>query len=543
MLKRMTVSYLASQLSDFPCSIIQEKDPTLPVESCVLLEETTSLMGRIISDDPEILCICKVSQLINFRQMPGPIQLAIICDSPLDPFISEQSANILSFPAETNETSLYREISSHLRQYHSLCRWNIMLNTMLVENKDLQKIVDVACNFLQNPLIVQDRSFHLLCYSKVYVVDEWLFKEITDAKFTPYAIIKHLRTTTFTKVYNSRYPVLIPKDEQIPNDTLAPRIDIQGKPVGHVSLIAFAKPFGKDDQAYMKVLSEVISQWLQRNDALKYTKSFRYESFFANLLDGRRMDTSLLENEMKMLDISFDGDIQILTVKDRFKSRPNTPLYYIRDRISQSFHQVKSVIYKNSVAFIISHAKDVPIIQGNLHQKIKSIMTENKMVCGISRPFADIARLPEFYKQSLVAIDIGLSLDDAQNKSIFFYEDCCIYHALDLLAEKLPYDMFCIPDVLGLLEYDTKNNTNYLASLYIYLINGCNVKRAAEVLNIHRNTMAYRIECIVGKLSCDLNDTDVAFAIQLSVRILIRSKIWEIPDCLTFREKQIHEKE
>jgi PucR family transcriptional regulator, purine catabolism regulatory protein len=61
-------------------------------------------------------------------------------------------------------------------------------------------------------------------------------------------------------------------------------------------------------------------------------------------------------------------------------------------------------------------------------------------------------------------------------------------------------DVFC-HDVLGELEaYDERRGTGLIETLEVYLSSGGSVSEAARQLNVHRNTLAYRIGRI-GELS------------------------------------------
>ena len=57
-----------------------------------------------------------------------------------------------------------------------------------------------------------------------------------------------------------------------------------------------------------------------------------------------------------------------------------------------------------------------------------------------------------------------------------------------------------------LLDYDRENGTEYCKTLRVYVECGCSVTRAAQILYLHRNTMAKRLTRI-GEL-CGLSPED-----------------------------------
>ena len=58
----------------------------------------------------------------------------------------------------------------------------------------------------------------------------------------------------------------------------------------------------------------------------------------------------------------------------------------------------------------------------------------------------------------------------------------------------------------GIHEYDLKNATDYLETLYHYLGNRCSVQKAADKLYVHRNTVAYRVNKMRELFGLDFED-------------------------------------
>jgi DNA-binding PucR family transcriptional regulator len=57
---------------------------------------------------------------------------------------------------------------------------------------------------------------------------------------------------------------------------------------------------------------------------------------------------------------------------------------------------------------------------------------------------------------------------------------------------------------------------DYLATLRAYLENNRSVTRTAQQLYVHRNTVAYRVEKILGVLDVDLDDPNQYLAVHLA---------------------------
>lgn len=70
------------------------------------------------------------------------------------------------------------------------------------------------------------------------------------------------------------------------------------------------------------------------------------------------------------------------------------------------------------------------------------------------------------------------------------------------------------------MEYDRKNKTNYAKSLDIYLTNNKILVKTADVLQIHRKTMASRVEMIEEIMDVDLDNPNTTLHLLLTFQML-----------------------
>ena len=76
------------------------------------------------------------------------------------------------------------------------------------------------------------------------------------------------------------------------------------------------------------------------------------------------------------------------------------------------------------------------------------------------------------------------------------------------------------PKMLRLRDYDRDNNAQMFPTLYYYLIYQKNANAVAAKMNIHRNTLFYRLARINEIASLDLNNEEEVFQLLLAFKIL-----------------------
>ena len=65
-------------------------------------------------------------------------------------------------------------------------------------------------------------------------------------------------------------------------------------------------------------------------------------------------------------------------------------------------------------------------------------------------------------------------------------------------------------------SYDRENRTEYFRSVFLYLLHGKNLREAAAQLNVHRNTLDYRINRAKELFNIDFTDSGICFELLFS---------------------------
>ena len=177
--------------------------------------------------------------------------------------------------------------------------------------------------------------------------------------------------------------------------------------------------------------------------------------------------------------------------------------------------------YENYYVAIIGSSWRDEIEVSDLRE-LEIYLKKRKMLAGLSYGFFDITELSDALTQAIYAIQsitrMGLNstmlafADDV----ISYLADFCITHN-GLAREKL-----CYPTVLKIKEYDRKYNTDYLNFLGIYIWANLSVKRTAEIMHYHRNTVYQKIHKLENYFGLDFNDAYLYVKLYLSVVVLNR---------------------
>ena len=137
---------------------------------------------------------------------------------------------------------------------------------------------------------------------------------------------------------------------------------------------------------------------------------------------------------------------------------------------------------------------------------------------GLSRPFSDLSLIKTAYDQAAATLKTLRIL--GRSKTIACYDDFLMLRLLDGLREDVDIREFSMPDIQALLEYDKLHDSELCRTLLCYLEHAKNVSNTARELNVHRNTVHYRInKCTEILKNLDFSNDYITFLLMLSLHI------------------------
>ncbi len=154
--------------------------------------------------------------------------------------------------------------------------------------------------------------------------------------------------------------------------------------------------------------------------------------------------------------------------------------------------------------------------QAELEKCIHSLPLPGR--AALSDLFDDLLRIEDSCEQARLTSEItrGHELESA------FYCDWQSEIMISLIRSNIHYDANCKHEIIRKLEqYDDIYGTDYTSSLFAYLENFCNILKAANQLDIHRNTLQYRLNKIDEICGCNLSDSQTQYELLVSSAVLL----------------------
>lgn len=146
------------------------------------------------------------------------------------------------------------------------------------------------------------------------------------------------------------------------------------------------------------------------------------------------------------------------------------------------------------------------------------LLRKHGLSAGVSRPIDTLAMLRTAYEQAAATLKTIRTLQ--RNRVMAYYDDFLMIRLLDCIREDVDLSNFCFQDIRAIQDYDRKHDAELCRTLLCYLEHHRNASNTARELNIHRNTVHYRInKCMEILKGLDFSDDNVAFLLMLSLHI------------------------
>ena len=142
----------------------------------------------------------------------------------------------------------------------------------------------------------------------------------------------------------------------------------------------------------------------------------------------------------------------------------------------------------------------------HLHTVLTAAAPDGKVVAGVGRAVMGLTPLRESFQEAERAVAQRAALG---RLTIAFFGDLSLYELLLGVADPKLLESFCDHWLAPLTRYDEQHNTDLLPTLNAYFNNNGNMARTAHVLNIHRNTLVYRLSRITEIIQLDMDDSNV----------------------------------
>lgn len=432
------------------------------------------------------------------------------------------NSNIIVLDKVKEESVIYSAVSHCCTALEKLYKhYPFILNAILKKEDTLQLLMNILADMLNNPVALLSFQYDIIARSTPVITNDISWNDLVNqGKLTEENLYmeKHSYNIIDYKE-NYDYPFLFTFDPYLPR--LTALVNIKNAEPYNMLVLQNNKRFTQSDYVVLYAFTQIISSYLSQN----------------NYNITAKRNPSLTEVYKGIISGEIESNMESI-IKYKLDSNSKAKPYHYVLKLSQktsvdsmhtllqciksisSYSTCTSFTYKNSIVVIISCDKELTDYLENLTIKKINDQWGKQFFISISLPFSSISFLKEAFSQCEIAESYGAKMVKVTDRSMIFeYKTYMYSDYIDSICKKIPAQNFIILKVHEIVSYDAANDTEFATTIYQYFRHYMNNNATAQALNLHRNTVSYRLQRVSDLFNIDFSDYTACKNLELSFEL------------------------
>ncbi len=518
---------IGSLLKQFPLRTFSKTllpRPAAQVDAVLLLEPEQTLEARY-------LYVGRAENLPPRGPEGVPAGNLILDRLPSKPWLDACNIAVLQSPEALLPVfnALHRQM---VRRQQTVLQLNQMFSVLLT-HEGMQDLIRRASELLGNPLLLMERGGGFLAFqdrlpqSGADTIHISRLRGELDRAAMAEEHIRLLNASGVTGRMSQTRACQLYFDEYLGCTAAIAPIIVGNVEVAWLHAVEFCRPFDEADLECLSILTKQLSQEMQKNNFFAGRSKNGRDYFLLELLETPHPSETVIRRRMEALHIKPMRQHRLAVLSFPAGCASEAGFGALESQLGQVLSGCMWTAFQERFVILFSY-EDEADIPARTKAVLRRTAITNHMTVGISGGFSRLSDIQRGYRQALTAVRLGRKFPITYNTG----RPVCEYYQyafLDML-EKCGRDddllQYCAPMLLRLLDYDQKNGTDLMNTLFEYLENSRSIAQTTAALYIHKNTLLNRLGRIRAIMDCDLSNSWDRFLLSLSYRILIYRNIY-----------------
>lgn len=276
---------------------------------------------------------------------------------------------------------------------------------------------------------------------------------------------------------------------------------------------------------------------LQKQHELLESKRHYQDVFLFDLLYGNMEDPAdiIALGEIWGWNLQLPQVVTVLELEDFEPHSADTQWVEMITEIVRSvleYHDIKAALMKKNEEVVVilpveeqsrrSYKAYITMLLNQIEAQLEGRLEQRQVRIGVGRKYIDPTEIFRSYQEAKVALKLGYLLPE-QTRTSFFMElgvERILYnHELQDLQE------FYRETLEDLDRFDKAQKNDLMETLETYIAHRCDLKRTADALFVHKNTLRYRLKKIEEILEINIEDFNDILSLMLAFKIKYLKKV------------------
>lgn len=379
-----------------------------------------------------------------------------------------------------------------------------------------QSIIDAAYEAMGLPIQLHDSAFNMLAVAPKKRLNDTFWDISLDTGSFPREIIMKFHKQGFMEAASTRRsPYYVDWGDCAKSPRIQGVIRVNDVVEGYISIICPRELYSIEYDEAMALIVNACTIEMERSRYSNLSSDPLLKVLMHDLIRNKLSSNETMDLWRERLPSSFCGSFLLFAAnvpKANLPASQKHLMYELRECFPLHIEMID-----NGILYILFYAlkeKD----SARLEEAMRGALVGLNASAGYSELFDDLLNFSIWKRQAENALNLGSKL--AFNESIHSYEDYRFPVILHTIMENSLECEYIAPGIRLLENYDRMYGTDYYYTLERYMLSGRSNKRMLEELDIHRNTLLYRLQKIEEILSISLDDSELAAHYYISFYIL-----------------------
>lgn len=435
---------------------------------------------------------------------------------------NERNVTLLSLPEDANLPSVERAVNKLIVNQSAQLNQRAIeiqrqLSRLAAENRDLNSLLQIIARATAKPVVLHDDAGVLMAQ---------VYPNVARRSASGRSLMQSMPYTAFQNWLkrdgNNTQNAIVASP--IGFTTV---LQVEKRVAGYLSLVSNDEAINDFDRLVLIYGGDVCAIELAKTRAIASAVEQARGDWIQMWLSGTPADDDLLATRAHQAGFESTSEYMVTVFRAITDSGAPLPLEslisLVRDDMTR--RQINGAVGQYVDVIVALYPMDSQTT-GRVRALVDEVRTQLAMrtpsglvAAGISRPARGLSALRESYREAKDALSISNELGDREQTT--FYGDLKLYQLLLALKERNLDHMrrFYHESLRPLVDHDDRKQGDLVRTLNGFFDANGNLAKAAVDLDVHRNTLVYRLERISELTGLDLNDADNRLILHLSLKI------------------------
>ncbi|MBR3396308.1 MAG: helix-turn-helix domain-containing protein [Lachnospiraceae bacterium] len=427
----------------------------------------------------------------------------------------DATENVIIVDAPLSAEQLLTRIQS---LFFFIDKWELQLYTAVSRKKSIQELLDLSVSIIPNHIQITDSTFMKVASTDSIPCDDPICVRLAKYGYHPEETVEAFRKNDLYSVWEKATDIYYDSSTNISKYPTLHRIfKKRGVYFAHSVMSCNNVEITPGLRDKYRILMDAVGAAIEQVWNEQPSGTHIYDAFFANLLEGKISNHNEILERAVYVGFPASGRFRIFCIAPRNNESVISNL--MMSEFTDIFPRFKLLNYRQNIV-AVSHSVSMKEdgLQENDRKLFSDFLNKYDADCGISLPIFNLCDISYGYQQVKLALryrntpneEALYDLKPAEER-IHRFEDLFpfIFTAEGNAARDIWYHSDYHNKLYNLKQQDRQHGKGFFKLLRVYIENERRITETAAIMNVHRNSLPYRIAKLQDILDMDLSDLAV----------------------------------